>query len=86
MANRTGPNRRQNVIYLCDFSYVDGETPLARRFPECPNFENHEPEPSGYVTWFEWTEFKQKTHTQTLCDGCKRWIIWVPKQAVAEHV
>lgn len=40
---------------------------------------NHDPEPSGYLAWFEWAEQKAKTHDQLQCPHCKLWKIWVPK-------
>ena len=47
----------------------------------CPNAHNHTKAPRGYLAWHEWADEMMKTHTQVICDGCKRYSIWVPLTA-----
>lgn len=45
----------------------------------CPNFEDHTPQPEGYIAWHSWAEGMSKTHEQRKCSGCDRYEIWEPK-------
>lgn len=61
------------VIYICgtDETLVDPN-------PDCPNREEHAPQPRGYVQWFEWAARKAyRGWTQRRCDGCGLLNIWV---------
>ena len=44
---------------------------------ECPS--NHTLCPESYLAWHRWAEEKSKTHRQVQCEGCGRFLIWVPK-------
>ena len=70
--------RRQHVTHVCG----PDET-LSLPDPECPNAANHTPSPAGYLGWFEWAERMNKTHRSTMCGGCKRYLIWVPRKSRA---
>ncbi len=43
----------------------------------CLNRKAHTKVPKGYLQWYEWAAAKRKTHRQTRCEGCDRWVIWV---------
>lgn len=61
-------------IYLCgcdDRVYPDTS--------DCPNSDQHEPEPRGYGDWFDWAKRMGKTHRQAACEGCGLLKIWEPK-------
>lgn len=62
------------AIYLCGYDDGSRVTPN----PDCPNADQHTPEPPGYVEWHEWAKKMAKTHKQRRCSGCDRWSIWVP--------
>lgn len=58
-----------------------------QRFPtledalrDCPSRGQHTPAPRGYFEAHEWAERKLRTHRQRRCDGCGRFLIWVPKK------
>lgn len=44
----------------------------------CRNVEQHTPQPTGYVQWFEWAAEMAATHRQKRCAGCGRFAVWVP--------
>ena len=46
----------------------------------CPNAANHTKAPMGYLQWHKWAREMMKTHQQIICDGCRRYAIWVPKE------
>lgn len=46
----------------------------------CPHFEDHTPQPEGYIQWHAWAEQMGKTHRQVKCGGCGRYSIWVPRK------
>lgn len=46
----------------------------------CPHFEDHTPQPEGYIQWHAWAAFMSKTHKQRRCTGCDRYEIWEPKK------
>lgn len=73
--------RRVPAIYLCDLSYTPGVTALVKQHRECPSWEQHEPEPTGYVAWHEWAGKMMRTHRQTRCTGCDLLVIWTPRHA-----
>ena len=43
-----------------------------------PDCEPHTPSPHGYVDHAEWAEEMLKTHKVRRCQGCQRFLIWVP--------
>lgn len=45
----------------------------------CPHFEDHTPQPEGYIQWYAWAEMMVKTHRQSKCAGCGRYAIWTLK-------
>ncbi len=46
----------------------------------CPNFEDHTPQPEGYIQWHSWAEAMTKTHRQSKCKGCGKYSIWEPRK------
>lgn len=46
----------------------------------CPNFEDHTPQPEGYISWHAWANEMAKTHKQRKCQWCGRYSIWEPKK------
>ena len=51
---------------------------------DCPYFEDHTPDPPGYIKWHEWAAKMSKTHKQRKCSGCGLYAIWEPR-AVRAH-
>lgn len=45
----------------------------------CPNRDEHTPQPRGYLEWHAWADRMRKTHRQKRCRGCGRYLIVVPK-------
>jgi hypothetical protein len=55
---------------------IDG--PLVTPDPDCPNSDQHEPQPTGYIPQMTWALRKMLTHHQPYpCSECGRWSIWV---------
>ena len=48
---------------------------------ECPNIANHTKCPDGYNDWHDWADQKARRHRQIKCPVCKRWAIWVRRDA-----
>ena len=46
---------------------------------ECPNYENHEPMPIGYVEFHEYGKKLNKTHKNVKCPGCGKYRLWVER-------
>ena len=55
-----------------------GVTPLVLH-GDCPNKANHTPCPEGYIQWHDWAAKMSKTHSQIRCQGCGKWVTWLPK-------
>lgn len=72
-----GSGRRRG--FICG-DFGDESTYTKKRYnaPDCPNEDNHTPEPRGYGDWFSWAERMGRTHRQTRCPGCDLLTIWVP--------
>lgn len=52
----------------------------------CPYIEDHAICPEGYIQWHAWAEQMSKTHQQSKCGGCGRYVIWIPKSTKgADH-
>lgn len=41
---------------------------------------NHTPCPDGYLNWHDWAKKMSKTHRQTKCPDCSKYVVWVPKK------
>lgn len=49
----------------------------------CHSVKEHNDQPGlGYGAFFDWCREKDKTHKQTRCSGCGRWVIWTPRAAI----
>ncbi len=48
--------------------------------------EPHTPSPKGYLAHAEWMEEMSRTHTQRRCKGCRRFLIWEPKEPSGERL
>lgn len=46
---------------------------------KCRNEHNHTPEPKTYPEWFGWAAEMHKTHEQTRCPECRKFVIWTPR-------
>ncbi len=68
----TGPRRG----FIC---LDDG--PFTVPGPDCPNADQHTPQPSGYIAASSWADEMMKSHDQQRCAGCGRWLVWVSREA-----
>jgi hypothetical protein len=68
--------RRGKPSFLC----TDDPGPLETPNPECPNADQHEPWPSGYIASSVYAEEMMSTHVQSECPRCGLWLIWTPKE------
>ncbi len=59
--------------------------PSVSELKACPSAANHTPCPEGYVQRQEWADRMVKTHKQLKCDGCQRYVIWVPRRRAKER-
>lgn len=50
----------------------------------CPNESTHTRRPELYLHWYSWAERMSKTHAQVTCEGCGRWMIWLPNAQARE--
>ena len=66
--------RKRDRIFICGDTGV-----FEKRGPECPNYENHEPMPTGYVEFDEWAKVKNRTHKNIKCPGCGFYRLWIPR-------
>jgi hypothetical protein len=63
--------RKRDRIFVC------GDTGIfEKKGQDCPNYENHEPMPTGYVEFSVWGEKMNKTHKNVKCSGCGLYQIW----------
>lgn len=59
------------AIHLCPV-----ELPLVTPHRTCGQAALHTPCPPGYNLWHEWAARKARTHKQSRCPGCGRYLIW----------
>lgn len=51
---------------------------------ECLYRGSHTRAPGNPLDYARWAEAMRETHEQERCPGCGRWVIWKPKEPVAE--
>lgn len=62
----------------------------------CPRRELHDvvdlgegrflpPRPRSYAALFDWFAMAGKTHAQVRCEGCGRYLVWVPRAEGVEY-
>lgn len=54
-------------------------TPVPDTMSDCPQRDQHTPEPRDDIAWHQWAEGMSRTHRQTRCRGCELWCVWVPR-------
>jgi hypothetical protein len=59
-------------------NYVNGHGEFVDA-EDCPNKDNHNMGPDGYIAWDNWAERMSKTHNQKRCPVCRLYVIWEAK-------
>jgi hypothetical protein len=68
-----------------EWCYVCGNTGIVTKTDQdCPNYENHEPMPTGNVEFDEWSRRLNKTKKNSKCPDCGLYNIWTLRPASSE--
>lgn len=71
--------RKGTKIYVCGNTGI-----VTKTNQDCPNYENHEPMPTGNVEFDEWSRKLNKTKKNSKCPDCGLYNIWTLRPAPSE--